>query len=293
MLNYDLLQALEAVCREGSFERAARSLHLTQSAVSQRIRNLEDSIGQRVINRGPPVAPTQIGQQLMGHVQNVALLETELAKSTQLGTSSFGRIAIAVNADSLALWFIPALAQALKDQEMLVELIVDDEGYTHELLERGQVVGCVSLRSETYPGCERKFMGAMRYTCMATNAFAKKHFPKGLTVGGISKAPAVAFNRKDRILENILEQIPTCSDASILFHYIPSTEQFYELIKRGLAYGPISHLQQTKKGFKVLSPKYHDVKLYWHSWRTHSPVLGRVEQSIINYARKVLVQSSS
>jgi LysR family transcriptional regulator (chromosome initiation inhibitor) len=289
MWNYDLLHALEVVCREGSFERAAKKLHITQSAVSQRIRSLEDSLGQRVINRGPPLAPTQVGQTLMTHVQNVALLETELEKGISFGSGSrIGRIAIAVNADSLALWFLNAITPALKEHDILVELIVDDESYTHELLERGQVIGCVSTRSDTYVGCEKKYLGAMRYTCAATKTFAKQYFPKGITADGISKAPSVAFNRKDQILENILAQIPGCSNTTINYHYIPSTEQFFNLIKLGQCYGPVSHLQLPKSGLKILSPKHHDVKLYWHSWRHHSSILTKVEQAIVKHANNVL-----
>ncbi|MFN3494938.1 MAG: LysR family transcriptional regulator, partial [Hydrogenophaga sp.] len=79
MLDYAALHALSTVLREGSFERAARVLHVTPSAVSQRVRLLEERVGCALVVRGQPCQPTEVGRRLCQHVDRVRLLEQELA----------------------------------------------------------------------------------------------------------------------------------------------------------------------------------------------------------------------
>jgi LysR family transcriptional regulator, chromosome initiation inhibitor len=69
------LTAFAAVLREGSFEAAARSLHLTPSAVSQRIKLLEERLGRVLIRRAAPCTATGAGQALQRHAQQLQLLE--------------------------------------------------------------------------------------------------------------------------------------------------------------------------------------------------------------------------
>ena len=64
MLDYTSLEALATVLHEGSFERAARRLHVTPSAVSQRVKQLEERLGQVLVQRGSPCTGTEAGQRL-------------------------------------------------------------------------------------------------------------------------------------------------------------------------------------------------------------------------------------
>ena len=61
MLDYAALSALVSVVREGSFERAARALHVTPSAISQRIRLLEERVGCTLVVRGQPCRAIDVG----------------------------------------------------------------------------------------------------------------------------------------------------------------------------------------------------------------------------------------
>ena len=54
MLDYPLLEAVAALDREGSFEGAARALHVTSSAISQRVKLLEERVGTPLVVRGGP-----------------------------------------------------------------------------------------------------------------------------------------------------------------------------------------------------------------------------------------------
>lgn len=63
--DYRTLQALDAVIRERGFERAAQKLCITQSAVSQRIKQLENLFSQPLLVRTIPPRPTEQGQKLL------------------------------------------------------------------------------------------------------------------------------------------------------------------------------------------------------------------------------------
>ena len=78
MFDYKLLAALAAVVEQAGFERAAQALGLSQSAISQRIKLLEARVGQPVLLRDTPPRPTELGQRLLNHVQQVRLLERDL-----------------------------------------------------------------------------------------------------------------------------------------------------------------------------------------------------------------------
>ena len=118
-LDYKWIEALEAVVSSGSFERAAEELFVSQSAISQRIKQLEKFIAQPVVIREQPPRPTPIGKKLLGFYQRVQLLENELIP--ELGNDSSKRplnISIATNADSLATWLLPALAPLMQSRRV-------------------------------------------------------------------------------------------------------------------------------------------------------------------------------
>ncbi len=88
---------------------------LTQSAVSQRVRQLEEQAGQILLTRSVPPAVTDAGKWFLAHYLQVRHLEEDLANRT-----AFGRdpkpvtLSVGVNADSLATWFPKAVAPCWK-----------------------------------------------------------------------------------------------------------------------------------------------------------------------------------
>jgi LysR family transcriptional regulator (chromosome initiation inhibitor) len=139
------LAALAAVVREGSFERAGRALHVTPSAVSQRIKLLEEEVGQVLVVRKTPCTPTRAGKAIYRHALQVELLESDLRSALQLHDTVTAEpmamtLALAVNADSLATWLIGALSDFARHGGPRVEVMVDDQDYTAEWLRSGRVV---------------------------------------------------------------------------------------------------------------------------------------------------------
>ncbi|MGL5505470.1 MAG: ArgP/LysG family DNA-binding transcriptional regulator, partial [Aeromonas veronii] len=196
-LDYKLLRALDAVLQEQNFDRAAKSLHITQSAISQRIKQLEQQFAEPLLIRSQPLQATPLGQKLLAHYRQVHQLELELAgELTPDEPQGPIRISIAVNADSLATWFLPAIAPLLKQHPIELNLLVDDESRTLDKVREGQAFGAVSLHPQPLAGCCVDELGEMNYLLTASPAFVACHFPHGLTREALAKAPAVAFDQR-------------------------------------------------------------------------------------------------
>lgn len=133
--DYRTLQALDAVIRERGFERAAQKLCITQSAVSQRIKQLENLFGQPLLVRTVPPRPTEQGQKLLALLHQVELLEEEWLGSDNINDSNDTPLllSLAVNADSLATWLLPALKSVLVDSPIRLNLQVEDETRTQNV----------------------------------------------------------------------------------------------------------------------------------------------------------------
>ena len=202
MLDYAALHALGAVVREGSFERAARTLHVTPSAISQRIRLLEERVGCALVIRGQPCLATETGRRLCQHMDRVQLLEQALQGTLpQLAPDGRTRVSlpVAVNADSLATWFAPALSTFAAQNPVLMEMAVDNEDHTTEWLRSGTVLAAVTATARPATGCNSQALGAMRYIAAASPGFVSRYFAEGVTPGSLTQAPSLVFNSKDEL----------------------------------------------------------------------------------------------
>ena len=197
LLDYAQLAALAAVVGEGSFEAAARALHVTPSAVSQRIRLLEERVGAVLVQRGAPCVATAAGAPLLRHAERVALLEAELAatlpqQAAARGGAAIATLRVAVNADSLATWFVPALALfAQAHPSLRIDLLVDDQDHTAEALRRGDVLAAVSASAAPVQGCRSLPLGRLRYRATASPAFLRRWFAQGVNAASLEAAPCL------------------------------------------------------------------------------------------------------
>ncbi|MBU1229664.1 MAG: LysR family transcriptional regulator ArgP [Proteobacteria bacterium] len=301
MFEAKFLTTLSAVVDEGGFERAARRLNLTQSAVSQRIRQMEEAVGQPVLTRSQPPRPTGPGRTLLRHARRVELLEAELAAEmsqvlapTKAGGPAWQTLALAVNADTLATWFTAAVLPVLATEPLVLDLRVDDQERTHELLRGGEVAGCVSTREKPMQGCRSEFLGVMRYHCACSPGFGARWFPQGLTPRATWNAPAVVFNRDDNVHDQYLTATLGHSPETAPRHHVPDSERFVDFVLGGAGFGLIPHLQAMAhfaSGRLVdLCPDAPlPVPLYWHCWSVPSGLLERVGKALRSAARRELV----
>ena len=294
MLDYALLSALAAVVRTGSFERAAHRLNVTPSAVSQRVKLLEERIGTVLVLRGQPCLATEAGQRLCQHVEQVALLESSLRGSLPGMEPEAGPVTlrIAVNADSLATWFIPAMAGT---EGFLFDLVLDDQDYSADWLRRGEVVAAVTSYGKPIQGCNCYSLGALRYVATASPGFMERWFAEGLDAPSVARAPCLIFNQKDR-LQAIWLQQALGLDVRPPVHWLPSSQAFVDGALAGLGWGmnPEALVQEHLRAGRLVALKPSDpleVPLFWQQSRIVGPLLGDVTRAVRETARSLLAQA--
>jgi LysR family transcriptional regulator, chromosome initiation inhibitor len=274
----DLVQlaTFQAVIDEGSFDGAARVLHVTPSAVSQRIKALEQAVGQVLVRRAKPAEPTAAGQALVRFAGQVALLEREALGGA--GT----RISVVVNADSLHTWFLSALTRVqLAGVEF--ELHQDDQEYTADLLRAGTAMAAVTAQHVAVQGCRVEKLGAMRYLAVAA---------PGLSPVDFARTPMIVLNRKDRLQHRFLAALGRRTVEPPV-HYIPAAAAFVDAIRLGLGWGLVPEqvaVPDIAAGvYAEIEPGRHlDVPLYWQRWRMESDVLSALTGAVRDAAAEVL-----
>jgi LysR family transcriptional regulator (chromosome initiation inhibitor) len=259
------LATFQTVIDTGSFEAAARRLHVTPSAVSQRIKALESSVGQVLVRRAKPCVATPAGAALVRFAGQVELLEREALGQARDGA----RVSIVVNADSLDTWFLPALAAV---PGPAYELHTDDQDYTADLLRSGTAMAAVTAEHVAVQGCRLERLGSMRYLPVGTTDLS---------------APMIVFNRKDRLQHRF------AGDIDVPIHYVPATGAFIEAIRLGLGWGMVPEQRALTdvalNRYRLLSPdKFLDVPLYWQYWKIESAVLGDLTAAVRAAAASVL-----
>lgn len=289
MLDARQLDALAAVVDHGGFGPAAQALSLTLAAVSLRIKALEHQMGQRLLVRGKRVRATAAGQALLAHVRQVRLMEADLLADLQGGAGSraggrWQSLSVAINADSVASWFLPGVADLLKKHRLLLEIVIDDQDHTHDLLKSGDVMGCVTTLAEPMRGCVAEPLGVMRYRCMAAPEVAQRcRTPSGaVSPHRLLACPAIIFNRKDALQDSFLEQHFDLHQPRYPRHFAPAIDAFETAIGLGLGWGmvPEQHAAGHPGMVEVLPGAAVDVSLYWQHWARESPSAQRLTQAV-------------
>jgi LysR family transcriptional regulator, chromosome initiation inhibitor len=286
-------EAVLAVIESGSFEQAAAMLHLTPSAVSQRVRALEVFLGTPLVVRTRPCRATPAGQRLLQYLRRAQSLEDDLQAELAGEQAAPLSLAIAINNDSLASWFLPALAPFAIEEQVLLDLVLDDQEHTYTLLEQGRALGCITTEPQPMRGCNAEPLGAMRYRCMAAPEFRTRWFGKGMTRAAVQQAPVIVFNRKDRLQADFVLKHYGLQDNACPRHFIPASEPFMQAVVHGLGWGMLPELQMhdvRKRGLLVdLAPtRPTDVALFWHGWKVQSPRMERLSRTLLAQARKML-----
>lgn len=287
-------EALLAVIDSGSFEQAAQRLHLTPSAISQRISAMEAELGAPLIIRGKPCRATRFGQTLVQYLRRSRLLEAEFMAEINPEAKQGLSVAIAVNNDTLATWLLPALAGFLIEERILLEIMLDDQNHTFHLLTQGLALAGVSSEAQAMRGCVAVPLGIMRYRMLATPAFVARWFPDGLRREAARHAPLLIFDRKDTMQSIFLAKHLGLPANGCPHHYVPSSDAFFKAACMGLGYGMIPDLQcgslLTDGKLRDLAPDHPtDVVLYWHTWRVQSPKLERLSAQLVQAARAMLL----
>jgi LysR family transcriptional regulator (chromosome initiation inhibitor) len=291
------LEAFYAVFQHGSFERAAIALNVTRSAVSQRIKALEEALATMLVVRGKPVVATCKGEILLRHIRALKTMEDDTI-SAILPTQQVRApvpIAIAVNTDSLSTWFGPLVAQLLSPLKMALEIVSDDQDHTFHRLIKGEVMGCVSSEPDAVQGFKATPLGIMDYLCVATPEFKHQYFQNGMSIAAVLAAPAILFDRKDTLHDQYLAQLFGVKVTNYTCHYLPSPTALLDGICAGLGYAMapglrVAPLLETGQLTELTPSCRVSLPLYWHHWQLELPLAQTMTQTITAHARKTLDQ---
>lgn len=288
-LDYAHLAALAAILRTGSFDGAAQELGVTQYAISQRLKALEERVGTPLVLRGTPCEGTETGRRLAAHLDQVGMLEGALSRDLAKLAPRTARLRIAVTADSLATWFLKAAAQV---PDLLFDLVVDDQDFSADWLRRGEVVAAVTAHEAPIAGCDSTPLGPMRYVPSASPAYMEQRFPHGVTAEAIATAPILIFDAKDRLQETWMAEnlgvTPTPPS-----HRLPSSTGFVEACLLGLGWGmnpePLVRSHLASGALVPLIPDTtYDTPLFWQSSRLLAPALAPLTKAVRAAARQSL-----
>jgi LysR family transcriptional regulator (chromosome initiation inhibitor) len=186
-----------------------------------------------------------------------------------------------VNADSLATWFRAVLATAASWERAALDLHVEDQAWSQELLRSGEVLAAVTSDPRPVQGCTVEPLGALRYLPVAAPAVAARRW---------ADRPMLEFNAKDAIQRGLLERHGLPAPAVV--HRVPTSADFAEAVRVGLGWALLPEPQAAAglatgelvrlgrgRDFRV------DVPLHWQRWRLESELLGRLTEAVRDAAR--------
>lgn len=298
MIDYGSARAVAMVVQTGSFERAAKALNVTPSAISQRVRQLEERLGVVLIERGTPCIATERGAWLCRHMEHVGMLEQDLiehlpglvdpAAPVQRVTLN-----VATNADSLGTWFLTAISAFAQSTDYLLSVAIDDEGHTAEWLQRGRVVAAVTSLSKPVQGCHVTPLGTLRYYATASPDYLDRHFSAGVTPETLAQAPALTFNQKDRLQDEWIRQV---FGQSVVYptHWLPSTQGFVDASLTGMGWSLnpaqlVSDHLAAGRLVELVPRAPLEVPLFWQVNRLAADRLSALTQKVVATAKRELV----
>jgi len=293
-IDYKLLYAFSTVIKMQSFEKAAEFLCLTQPAVSQRIKQLEQLVAQPILIRSTPIEATELGKKLLNHYHQVQQLEADLLPKVFPNEPNTPlTISLATNADSLATWLVPAIASTIQNNSIELNLEVTNETNTIYKLKNGEVFGAISTQKTPLPGCVADKLGEMNYMLVASPQFKEKYFKQGVTKNSLLKAPSILFDNKDDMHTKYIEQEFGLLPGSYPHHIVHSSEAFVSFATQNLAYCFIAELQIQKElatGQLVnLLPNKELIRtLYWHRWSLVKGLFKTLSDVIIQEGNRAL-----
>ena len=295
MLDYPAARAVAMVIQTGSFDGAARALGVTPSAISQRVRQLENRLGTVLIDRASPCRATAAGSALCRHIELVGLAERDLMAQFPTSSATTDRVtlSVAVNSDSLATWVLPALIAYAREGDILLDIAVDDEDHTTDWLTSGRVVAALTSVAKPVQGCTVTALGHLRYHATASPAFVQHHFAQGVTPATLGHAPALTFNHKDQ-LQQLWAQSVLGQRLALPTHWLPSSQGFVTAALDGLGWGmnPLPLVQDhlhTGRLTELIPGTPLDRPLFWQINRRAADPLRGLSATLRRHARATLV----
>ncbi|MED7788694.1 ArgP/LysG family DNA-binding transcriptional regulator [Francisella sp. 19X1-34] len=303
MIDYKSIQALKEVIELQSFELAANKLCITQSAVSQRIKSLEIKFGTPILVRVLPYKVTKLGQDLLSHLAKVEWLESSFLKEKQVTETNNLHISIAINQDSLDTWFIDVLETVKIPDLIRFNLKTFDQEMTHKLLQKGEVLSCISTLEKTFNGCCVEKLGEVEYLLVCSADFYNQYFKKVKNnhtawVEALKQAPSLLFNQYDQLNFRFMDKFYNFQANMDNCHIIPSVKGFKQMCLQSKGYALLPKpdiLNEIANNQLVILDYQHVWKmpLFWHYWDLPDNIYHKVITDLISASKQRLLEISN
>lgn len=241
------------------------------------------------MRRARPVQVTDAGVSHLRLARQVAALVAQTRVDAE--QSPTAPLSLAVNADSLDTWVLPALASV--DLPVTFDLRREDQSATADLLRDGSVMAAITSDAAAVQGCRSVPLGAMRYRPMASPGVVQRWFPDGVDAAALSAAPVVVFDRADDLQDTYLRATSPSADPPR--HHVPATRAFVDALVLGLGWGVLPDPQADEHlaaGRLVLldDTAHVDVELHWQQWALRTPALDAVAEAVRRAAERCLTR---
>ncbi|MCP5076685.1 MAG: ArgP/LysG family DNA-binding transcriptional regulator, partial [Psychromonas sp.] len=205
---------------------------------------------------------------------------------------------LAVNADSLATWFVDALSPLMQQQQIELNLFVEDESKTWERLLSGEALACITNKAKPMSGAESYFLGYMEYFCVATPEFIKRYFPAGINKNSLRFAPGISLDQHDDIHIKYLADHYSLQQGQYPCHTVRSSQAFVDLTLAHGAYSLNSRLHiesylTSGELVNILPENIVYVPLYWHCWQLSGELMSELTERIVNHCHQLLLQTKN
>ena len=295
------LRTLAAAVRAGTFDAAARELHVTPSAVSQRVKALELRVGRVLLHRTKPIEPTPAGHVLVRLAAQVDLLEREavaelvggeIGEAGDVDDAPWAEIPLAVNADTMATWMLDAMVAVQERHRVTFELFRIDETLSAQRLRHGDVMAAVTSVPQPVPGCRVVRLGTMRYLGLATPAYVERYLADGPTAAALARAPLIDFDRADVIQRGFLRKLAR-RHLTPPATYVPAVRDYDEAVRRGMGWGMLVDAQArddvaSGKLVEIAPGRHVDVPLFWQHWKLGSALMDDLTSAVVAAAAEWL-----
>ncbi|PSW16740.1 hypothetical protein C9J01_07030 [Photobacterium rosenbergii] len=294
MLDNKEMETLIAIVDGQSFDNAARQLHISPGAVSQRIKSLENRVGSSVLVRTTPPQTTEVGKQVLGYARRMLLLQNELDLALKHGIDNDSlSLAIAVNHDSLSCWFMDVIDHFSDRPNLSFDIRTSNTVSTQTLLKSGEVIAAITSKANHLGGCKTRYLGQLEYLPVCSQSYFKHYFKNGINNEQLSSSPVAIFDREDDLVDRYLS-IHGVERKQQRTHYFPSSHVLLDAVNCGVAWTMLPKLlienQPLPSELITLSPHPIFVDLYWNTWEQESEIVAQVERTVLSLAQRKLVQ---
>jgi len=240
-----------------------------------------------LVRREKPTTATPAGLPLLRLAAQTALLESEALAEMGGGSAERTRIAVAVNADSMATWFTAVFGEL---PGVLFDLRIEDQDHSARLLREGEVMGAVTTERTPVPGCRVQTLGVMRYVAVAAPDYIDRYLRDGFTADAVAAAPSLAWNRDDALQDLLLRRVFRRNIVRPV-HYVPTAEGFGSAVRAGLGWGmfpdSLAAPHEADGSFVRITDVHLDVPLYWQCWKLDSPMVQTITDVVRSAASRL------